>query len=174
MEEIFETIRPIISGLLGAICVYFIVGFTTESAKTSNGRKILEYGLPVKILITILISFSIFVVYAASQARESQIVIASIIAGCFLLGAIFFGYQVFLVKFSYDSNFVYYKSPFCGSKKVPCSSLLYIGYSTLLQADYIVIDGIGKIWCSKMLNGYTELGEFLEQKTQELFSEDES
>ena len=98
MEEIFETIRPIISGLLGAICVYFIVGFTTESAKTSNGRKILEYGLPVKILTTILIFFSIFVVYAASQARESQIVIASIIAGCFLLGAIFFGYQVFLLS----------------------------------------------------------------------------
>jgi len=169
MAEIFDMVRPILSGLLGASCIYLFVRFTKSSAKTIRGRKILDYGLPFKTFTIVLIPFSIFVVYAASHARDSQIVMASIVASFFVLGAVFSAYYVFFVKFSYDNKFVYYHSPFCKNKKAQWSSLVDVGYSSLFQADYIIVDGIGRIWCSNLLNGYPELGRFLEKKSQELF-----
>ncbi len=107
-------------------------------------------------------------VYAVSQSYKGQEIPAFLVATGFVLGTILLNYQVFWVKFSYDDEFVYYKSPLAGIKKEPWSNLVEVGYSKLLQADFIVIDGIGKIWCSNMLNGYGELGEFLEKKVKEL------
>ncbi len=172
MEEFLQTIRPVFSGLLGALSVYLIIKFTKNSAKADGELKLMEYGLPFKIFTIILIPFSIFVVYAASHARESQIIIATIVASGFVLGALFSAYHVFFVKFSYDNDFVYYQSPFSKSKKAKWSALVDVGYSNLLQADYIVIEGIGRIWCPTVMNGYTELGIFLERKSQALFPED--
>jgi uncharacterized membrane protein len=171
MLDIFNTIRPILSGLVGTFFIYLMIRFTKPEAKKIGNRKILEYSRGFKILTLTLAPFSIFVVYAASHARESQIIIAGIVAFCFVAGAVFFVYQVFFVHFSYDKKCIYYQSPLKGTVKAPWNSLLSVSYSSLLQADYLVVDGIGKIWCSNMLNGYNELGEFLEDKVKELYPE---
>ncbi|MCP5350675.1 MAG: hypothetical protein H7A10_06865 [Oceanospirillaceae bacterium] len=171
MEEIFNWIRPILSGLAGGLVVWALVAFTKDQGKREGSTRHLHYGKPFKIFALLLIPFAAFVVYAVSQSYKGQEIPAFLVALGFVSGAIFFPYQAFLVKFSYDDEFVYYKSPLVGTKKVPWSNLLNVGYSKLLQADFIVVDGIGKIWCSNMLNGYGELGEFLEKKVKELYPE---
>lgn len=171
MEEIFNWIRPILSGLAGGLFVWALVAFTKDQGKREGSIRHLHYGKPFKIFALLLIPFAAFVVYAVSHSYKGQEIPAFLVALGFVSGAIFFPYQAFFVRFSYDDEFVYYKSPLVGTKKEPWNNLLDVGYSKLLQADFIVVDGIGKIWCSNMLNGYGELGEFLEKKIQELYPE---
>lgn len=171
MEEIFDKIRPILSGLAGGLLVLALVAFTKHEGKHDGNIRHLDYGKPFKILAFLVIPFAAFVVYLVSQSYKGQEIPACLVAAIFVAGAIFLPYQAFFVKFSYDDEFVYYKSPLKGTKKVPWSNLLEVGYSKLLQSDFIVIDGIGKIWCSNMLNGYGELCEFLENKVEELNSD---
>jgi len=171
MEEIFNWIRPILSGLAGGLFVWALVAFTKNEGKREGSIRKLHYGKSFKIFAMLLIPFAGFVVYAVSQSYKGQELPAFLVATGFVAAAIFFPYQAFFVKFSYDDEFVYYKSPLAGAKKEPWSNLLDVGYSKSLQADFIVVDGIGKIWCSNMLNGYDELGEFLEKKVQELYPE---
>lgn len=171
MDEIFNWIRPILSGLAGGLFVWAMVAFTKDECKRDGSTRHLRYGIPFKIFAALLIPFAAFVVYAVSQSYKGQEIPAFLVAAGFVAGAAFFPYQAFLVKFSYDDEFVYYQSPLSGSKKVPWSNLVDIGYSKLLQTDFIVVDGIGRIWCSNMLNGYGELGAFLEKKFQELYPE---
>ena len=172
MVEILNILRPFIGGLVGVLFVYLFVKYTKSSAIESNGRKILNYSLPFKLFTVVLIPFSIFVVYAASQARESQIVVATIVALFFILGALFSGYHVFFVKLSYDNNYIYYQTPFNKKQQASWSALVEIGYSSLLDSNYFVIDGMGKVWCPNVLNGHDELGTFLEKKAKELFPEE--
>lgn len=169
MEALFDTVRPVVSGLIGALCLYLLVRFTKPTARSEKGKKFLEYGRLLKIFTAALIPFSVFVAYGAGQAEDSQHIIALAVAAFFLMSAVFLGYQVFLVRFGYDDDFIYYRSPLCGEKKVHWSALADVGHSSLLQANYIVVKGIGRIWCSHMLNGYEEFEVFLENKTKELF-----
>src|SRR5690606_35781513 len=171
MEEIFNWIRPILSGLAGGLFVWALVAFTKDQGKREGSIRHLPSEQRFKAVTFVRSPFAVFVFYAVSHSYRGQEIPAFLVALGFVAGAIFFPYQAFLVRFSYDDEFVYYKSPLAGAKKEPWSNLLDVGYSKLLQADFIVVDGIGKIWCSNMLNGYGELGEFLEEKVQELYPE---
>ncbi|TGD70683.1 hypothetical protein E4634_20870 [Mangrovimicrobium sediminis] len=172
MEDLANWIRPIISGLAGGIVVWLLISMTKGSGEVKEGVKVLSYSTPFKIFCGLLIPFSMFVVYAMSQSYKGQEIPAFLVAFGFIAGAIFFPYQAFLTNFAYDEEFIYYKSPLVGRKKEPWENLIDVGYSWLLQSDYIVVDGIGKIWCSNMLNGYAELGEFLEEKIQDLYPDE--
>ena len=107
------------------------------------------------------VPFTFFILYAISQSYEGQEISAGLVGLGFILGSIYFHYHAFFVEFSYDDENVYFKSPIAGNKKASWDGLRKVGYSGLLQADYIIVDGIGKIWCSNMLQGYGELMEFL-------------
>jgi len=164
MEETFNWIRPILSGLAGGLAVYFMVRYTKTSGEVEGGIRIVSYSKPFKIFSAALIPFTIFIVYAMSQSYEGQEVAAILVASSFVAASIFFPYQAFLVSFQYDDENIYYESPLCSKRVVPWSNLSRVGYSWLVQADYIVIQGIGRIWCSNMLNGHVELMEFVNGK----------
>lgn len=172
MEELLNWNRPILSGLIGALFVWLMVALTKSEGKRDGRVRHLYYGKPFKVFSALLVPFAIFVVYAVYQSYKGQEVPAFLVAAGFIAGAVFFPYQAFFVKFGYDDDFIYYKSPLSGTKQASWQNLVDVGYSKLLQADYIVVEGIGKIWCSNMLNGYAELGEFIEKKVQELYPEE--
>ena len=168
MEEIFNSIRPIISGLLGALFVFVLVLFTKDKSKREGNIRHLHYGKSFKIFSLLLIPISAFILYAVSQSHKGQEIAAFLVATGFVLCSIFLPYQAFFVSFSYDEEFVYYKSPWVGFKKVPWSNLKKKGYSIFLQSDFTLVDGIRRIWLSNMLNGYTELCGFLEKNLEKL------
>ncbi|MFC6633001.1 hypothetical protein [Microbulbifer taiwanensis] len=171
MEEIVSWIRPVLSGLVACLIVWAMVAYAKSECRREGDIRHLRYGVPFKIFAALIIPFSAFVVYGVSQSYKGQEIPAFLVAAGFAAGSVFFPYQAFLVRFSYDDRFIYYRSPLVGSKKVPWDKLLEVGYSRILQADYIIVDGIGKIWCSSMLDGYGELGAFLEEKVRELHAE---
>lgn len=164
MEEIFNWIRPVISGLIGGLAVYFIIRYTKLTADVEGDIRNVAYSKPFKIFSAALIPFTVFVFYTMSKSYEGQELAAGLVGAGFLAASIFFPYQAFMVSFKYDDEYIYYKSPLCGSRTVEWSNLTKVGYSWLVQADYIVVKGIGRIWCSNMLNGYAELMEFVNAK----------
>ena len=172
MEGLANWISPIISGLVGGAVVWLMVSMTNDSGEEKGCIRILSYSKPFKIFSGLLVPFAIFVVYAVSQSYKGQEIPAFLVAIGFVSAAVFFPYQAFLTKFAYDQKYIYYKSPLAGNKKEPWEKLIDVGYSGLLQSDYIVVEGIGRIWCSNMLNGYAELGEFVEKKVKELYPDE--
>jgi len=164
-----DSLRPIISGLLGGFVVYLLSCSGRSPAPRSGNRRRLSYGLGFRVFAAILVPGSLFVAYAASQARSSQLIIAVAIATTFLVAAAFFAYQVFFVSFEYDDQNIYYRSLLAGSHVIPWTEVLEVGYSGLLQASYLRTKQVRRIWCSNMLRGFDELGEFLSKKYDELY-----
>ncbi|QIZ76529.1 hypothetical protein [Ferrimonas lipolytica] len=161
MEEAGSSISPIISGLIGGLIATLMVVFTKSKSERVGDVRQLTFGIFFKAFSFLLVPFTFFILYAISQSYEGQEIAAGLVGLGFFLGAIFFPYQAFFVEFAYDDENVYFKSPIAGEKTASWKKLDKVGYSWLLQADYIVVDGIGKIWCSNMLQGFEELMEFV-------------
>ncbi len=171
MNEILNWFRPILCGLAGGFFVWLLIRMTKEKSERDGNLRILTYGKSFKFFSALSVLFTSFVVYAVSQSYKGQELAAFLVATGFIACSFFLSYQAFFIKFSYDEQFIYYKSPFVGSKKAPWENLVDVGHSSLIQSDYITVEGIGKIWCSSMLNGYIEFVEFLEMKIEELSPE---
>ena len=174
MIEFLEGVRPIVSGLAGAAVVGLMCCMAKADAPIEGTRKVLRFGTGFRILSVILIPLTVLVAYAAVHSREDQIFLAIGVASAFIAGGVFLVYQAYFVKFSYDRHNVYYETPFTGELSAPWTNLSDVGHSTLIGADYIVVEGIGRIWCSNMLDGYDELGAFLEHLVGELDDERDS
>lgn len=166
MEESGFSWNPIYSGLIGGLVVAAMVFLTSNKSKKEGELQVLEFGLLFKVFSILFVPFTLFVLYAISQYYEGQEISASLVGLGFVAGSIFFPYQAFLVKFSYDKEFIYFKSPIAGDKQAGWDDLEKIGYSWLLQTDYIVVKGLGKIWLSNMLNGYGEFMEFISSRNK--------
>ncbi|MES0879534.1 hypothetical protein [Roseibium sp. SCP14] len=158
----------IASGLTGG-AVVFGLSVAAKSKAPRQGRIcLLTYGTPVKVLTIAMVPLTLFVVYAMLNASSDQMLMAFLVACGFIAGTAFLVYQVFFVRFGYDRNSVYFDSPFCRNKCVAWENLENVGFSLLVQAHYIEVAGIGRIWCSSFLNGHDEFGLFLESKTRTL------
>ncbi|MBG6206457.1 hypothetical protein IWQ49_001106 [Labrenzia sp. EL_126] len=158
------------SGLIGAALVWGLSASTRPTAVRKGHVCYLTYGWPVKCLAISLVPFAILFVYAMAHAPARQIAMAFVVTVAFLAITIFVNYQIFFVKFGYDRNKIYFSSPFLRNVSVPWDHLEFVGHSHLFQADYMEVSGIGRIWCSSFLNGYDELGLFLERKADALLT----
>ncbi|MET1414693.1 hypothetical protein ABVF61_20645 [Roseibium sp. HPY-6] len=157
-------------GAIGAASVWGLSASAQPNAVRRGHICFLSYGWPVKCLAASLVPLAILFVYAMAHAPAKQIAFAFVITAGFLAMTIFVNYQVFFVRLGYDRNFIHFNSPFMRSKSVSWDNLEFVGRSALVQADYIEVAGIGRIWCSSFSNGYDELGQFLERKTDTLLA----
>jgi hypothetical protein len=164
MDLDLDWIRPVLSGLAGGLVVYLMARAGRRPAPRVDGRKLLHFGLGFRVVAAVLVPVSLFVAYAALQARRSQWAIAACVATLSLLVAAFFAYQAFFVSFAYDEEHIYYRSPFAGTRIIPWSEVVEVGYSGLLRSHFIRTTAVRRIWCSHMLVGYEELGAFLQRK----------
>lgn len=172
MLDILDWLRPVISGLIGALVIWLLVWLTPKESLHEGSVRHMPYGLPGKVLTIFFIPLTAFILYAALHASDDQKILALLLAAFFIAGTIFSLYHVFFTHLSYDDDYLYYQSPLAGNKKVPWTNLRDVGYSRILQSDFLVLDGIGRIWCSDMRRGTEELAEFLEWKIEEIFPEE--
>jgi hypothetical protein len=166
MEESGFTWSPIYSGLVGGLVVFALVFFTNSESRRDGNVRLLEFGIIFKSFAILLVIVTLFILYAMVGSFEGQEVAATLVGLGFLAGSTFFSYQAFFIRFGYDDEFIYFKSPIAGDNKVPWDNFERVGYSWLLQADYIVVSEIGKIWCSNMLNGHSELMEYINTRAR--------
>lgn len=135
----------------------------------------MPYCLLSKIFATLQVPMVMFIVYGAAHAlKDGKILSTFFVLVLLITGTLFSLYQVFFTRLSYDDDYLYYQSPLAGNKKVPWCNLRDVRCANLRSPEVkiIVIDGIGRIWCSSMRNGYEELIEFLEWKMEEIFPEE--
>ena len=161
MKEFILWLGPTFSGGIGALIVVLMVLFTRDKSELEGNIRKLRYGLLFKIYSALMLPLAFFILYVVSQSYKGQEIAAFIVATVCIVAAVILPYQVFYVSFSYDKEYIYFKSPIAGKKKVGWENLRKVGYSSFLQSDYIVVEGIGRIWCSNMLHGYTELMVFV-------------
>ena len=144
------------------------------TATRKDGICYMTYGRPVKIMALALICLSFAAVYTLLFANVSHLLTAALATSAFVTGTLFIAYQVFLVRFAYDRAALYFDSPFCKDQTVPWDDLEYAASIPCLQVNYIVVSGIGRIWCLGFLNGYDELGSFLQGKAETLLRPSEA
>lgn len=153
-------LRPILSGLIGAVAVYFLLRLARPSARVEDGRRVIEYGRGYRVLVVFLAPFSLFVAYAATQARPGQTVIAALVALFFIIASVYLTHEVFFVKFGYDADFIYHYTPLRGQRKVAWQSITDAGYSAIRQAHYLATEHQGKIWFSPWMDGFAEFVDY--------------
>lgn len=166
MEGSSASWGPIFSGLLGGLVVAIMIFTTKDKSRVEGDIRHLEFSLLFKLFAFATVPFAVMMLYAITQSHQGQEIIAAVIGLGFFAAGIFFPYQAFFVKFSYDEDSIYYKSPLAGERKESWSNLDKVGYSWFLQSDYIVVKGIGRIWCSNMLNGHGELMDFISSRNR--------
>ena len=164
----FDFLRPIISGLIGGFVVFLLARAGRKAAPRSRDARVLSYGPGFQIVVVVLVAGAALMTYAAAYARPSQAVLAAGVAGLFVALTAFLAYQAFFVFFAYDDRYIYYRSPLAGSHTIPWSDV-EVGFSRPMQSFYLRTPQVGRIWCSNMLRGYEELGEFLSQKIEQAY-----
>jgi ABC-type multidrug transport system permease subunit len=127
MEESGFTWSPIYSGLIGGLAVFAIVFFTNSESKRDGNLRLLEFGVVFKTFSLLLIPFTGFILYAMVKSFEGQEIAAILVGTGFLAASMFFPYQAFLIKFGYDDDFIYFKSPIAGDNKVPWGNFERVG-----------------------------------------------
>lgn len=130
-------------------------------------RNSVYYGNVMKLIAIVISAFSLFVAYVAYHAREDQRAIAFLVALFFLIGSLFLLYQAFFVRFWYDDNGVYYRSP---KRLLSWLNLVEKGYSRWMDMNYLRFEGFGTLWVSAYMVGFDDFSDFLEQKIKEVDS----
>ena len=123
------------------------------------------YATSIKIVSIFLFMFSIFAAYAASQARESQVLMAMGVALFFLSSSLFFLYQTFFVYFKYNNEALFFGKK---EKKILWVDLVETGYSRWLDMNFIKFKDSKRIYISAYMESYDEFTDFLEEKTREI------
>lgn len=104
-----------VSGILGGIVATILLTWLAlraqKTAGTACNKRVLAYGLPVRIVGWILLLICLFVVYAASRAAANQIVMAWCIGIAFLLMGLTLVLEFHFVRILFDDDFVYTFSP---------------------------------------------------------------
>lgn len=100
----FDTFRPILSGLVGGLVVYLLTYSGRKPAATEGGRRLLIYGLGIRIFTAILIPSSLFIAYAAAHLIRPSNSCGMHRRCILLLSGIF-------VSLAYDNDNIYYRSP---------------------------------------------------------------
>jgi hypothetical protein len=164
----FDSLRPwlrmLVSGLVTVIVVYSLVRVGKQPAIRKGNLRLLSYGLGFRIVAMVSMPGACFVLYAAMHARSGQLIFALIMATAFAAIAVFLAYQTFFVSLAYDDENIYYWSILVGRQIVPWEQVENILYSPIAQSYYLRTKNVRRIWCSNMLRGYEELGEFLDKK----------
>src|SRR5262245_29512722 len=163
-----DFLSAIISGLVGGLVVFLLVRGGRKPAPRSGDARVLSYGPGFQIVVAALTAGAALMTYAATWAHPSQAVLAAVIAGLFVALTASLAYQAFFVFFAYDDRHIYYRSPLAGSHTISWSDV-EVGFSRPLQSFYLRTPQVGRIWCSNMLRGYGELGEFLSRKIEQAY-----
>jgi hypothetical protein len=124
---------PLVSGLVATATWYLLSGVGRRPARRSGARRVLIYGLGIRVFAVLLIPGSLFLVYAGTHARPGQTAIWLVLCAGFLAAAVFSAYQAFFVRLEYDEANLYYRSPLVGSHRIPWSEVREVRYSALTR-----------------------------------------
>lgn len=164
-----DHLQSIVTGVAPLVAMYLLARAAKRPAPRVGSRRVLTYGLGVRIFSALFAPSALLFGYAALHMRPTQRVVSLCAAAAFVLLGVAMAYLAFLVRVSYDEEFLYFSSPLKGAHRISWTDVTEVGYSHWAQCNYIRSKQVSRIWYSHMQLGYDELGEFLKRKHDELY-----
>jgi tetratricopeptide (TPR) repeat protein len=147
--------------MAGSLFCTFLYSAGDKPARRMGTLRQLRAGTLLRVLAIFNLAIAIGGCYAVRFAPADQRVMAWVAIGLILLGALYLLYAVFLTKVSFDDFAVYYESPFAGRKEIHFDDIAQVGWSWLYQSDFVESVSGDRIFLSRALEGYEELGDML-------------
>lgn len=170
MIAVYDTLD--IPGILGAIVAAIITTIlltwltarAQRNARMIGGRKILAYGLSVRVFGWILLLISLFIVYGALRASASQIIIAWCVGIAFSLMGSAVVLEFHFIRILFDDEFIYTFSPWRPSRKIPWTAISGYAFSDLNKWYILKTTSYGNIRLSILLSGLGTFSQELEKR----------
>ena len=153
--------RNLIAGLaaMAAIALLLSVARQTPALK-AKGIRLLSWPPPMRWFAALMVPGSLAIAWMAAQAKPSEAMTAAIVAACFLIGAAYLAYSVFLYRVWWTTEGIGSAHPFGRTTFIPWGDVAHARYVGSVQAFYIEGDG-RRVWYSPMQSGLTSLHRYL-------------
>lgn len=157
-------LRSLLAGFAGALLVGSLVAFSARQApRKAKGVRLLSWPAGMRWGVALMLPGSLAIAWMAAQAQPSQRTTATIVAGCFVLGAIYLAYCVFLYRVWWTKEGIGSWHMLGGSRFVPWSDVVEARYVESVQAFYV--KGGGKrVWYSPMQSGISHLHRYIKTR----------
>ena len=146
----------LITGFAVAAGMALLLASVKSKPDHLDGKKVMSYGVPLKIFSAITIVAFIGVSLAASQAKSREMVMTLISTVVFFLASISLIMEFFIVEISYNDDNIFTKSAWRKSRIIPWTDVKDIVYSRSMQWHVISTYNNGSIRIHDFLGGKVE------------------
>jgi len=166
MLAVFNTtgIGGILGAILATILLTWLATRAQRNAKMVGDKKVLAYGLLVRVFGWVFLIISWFIAYTASRASANQIVIAWCVGIAFLLMSLALVVEVHFVRILFNDEFIYTFSPWRPSRKIPWTAISSYAFSDLNKWHILKTTSYGNIRLSILLSGLGTFSQELEKR----------
>lgn len=140
-----ENLRPILSGLAGALIAGMLLRWAARGTPTQRPAGHFAHGARYRAVAVAMLLVGCFIAYAAMRASASQKLVA------FLVAAPLFTAALWMTVFS----------PWQGWRSIPLSSIIAYRYSLSLGCHVLTTQNHGRVRLSSHMEGVDQVAERL-------------
>lgn len=160
------TTSGLIGGIIATILLSVLASRANPKAKETDGRKVITYGVPIKILGWVMMALGGFFVFAASKASQDQTVIAWSVAGTIFFGCLSLWVEFYLVSIEFTSTDIHTRSPWRKKRQIKWEDITEYSYSEINRWYKLKTKSNGIIRLSILLSGLDDFFEELERQNK--------
>ena len=147
---------------LTAVIVPLVFSWLLKSAQTESavdaGRRVVAYSKAFKVFVILSwVATAAFSILVGFTAKDADIKKVYALVGLFTTLILPLHLEVFGVRITWDETFIYTRSPWRKSRKIPISAIRSCDYSVSMQWYRIHTQGHGTIRLSPWAKGTPEL-----------------
>ena len=156
----FTPVAGIIGAAVTGLLMVILRRTVLPSARQRGSHRVLEYGLPMRVLGIAMLLFGGVFLFAASRSSADQRLLAWVVYGVLAVCSLYVFLEVFFVRVEFDESFIYSFSPWRGGRRIPWSDIVSCYFSSVNQWHVIRTKAHGTLRVSTFLSG---VGSFLER-----------
>ena len=158
-----ESMRPIVSGLLGAVISALLVAWILRQSLNAPTDGTISYGWRIRVVAFLMLGIALFIGYAALHASQSQRFFAFSIGGAGVAFAVWFVLEVLFVGARVSELHMQVWSPWRGTRLIPWNAITGYEFSPACGWYILHTNGFGKVRLSTTLIGLDQVFTLLEQ-----------
>lgn len=158
------SLRPIISGIIGALLTGAILSWASRSASSARSDGLLRYSGRMRAVAVVLLGIALFIGYAALHASPDQRLIAGAVGMTALATGVWFVVEVFSFRGRVTETHLIVHSSWRGVREVPWEAIEGYSFSDVNQWHVLHTRGYGKVRISVFLEGVDQVAEQLDRQ----------
>jgi len=164
MADLMPNVSAAVGAIVTTIVLLIILRAVRPTAVEVDGKRVLEYGRPMKIIAAVLGSCGAGLCAAALLAPTKDRTIAVAMVLGFLLLTLPLCLEFFGVRVEFDAASIRTRSPWRRNREIPWSAVNRVWFSQALQWYVVKTDGFGRVRLHVYLNGVESLLSELEAR----------